>query len=255
MMRSVILLVVLLATIAAPAWSQRRRGSRSFDHTEWNVPYTGRFTFVRIRYQDGLSGGFGSRRDPGWAHDYPRAERNFTKMLDELTNIRPLIDASNILTLDDPDLFRYPIAYLSEPGYWNMSDAEVEGLRNYLLKGGFLIVDDFRGQREMFQLQSQMQRALPEIGMVEMTADHPIFDAFFHIPSLDGFQNLNFDVKPAFYGMFEDNDPNKRLMVIVNYNNDIGDYWEWSDAGWVPIDLSNEAYKLGVNYVVYAMMR
>ena len=63
----------------------------------------------------------------------------------------------------------------------------------------------------------------------------------------------NYNVIPEFFGIFEDNDPNKRLMVIANYNNDIGDYWEWSDAGFLPIDLSNEAYKLGVNYIVYAM--
>lgn len=254
-MRSVILIVVLTATATAPAWGQRRRASsRGFDHTEWNVPYTGRFTFVRIRYQDGISGRFSARRDPGWAHDYPRAERNFTRMLDELTNLDPLIDGSNILTLDDPELYRYPIAYLSEPGYWHMSDEEVEGLRAYLLKGGFLIVDDFRGGREWSQFASQMRRAFPAGQLVEMAEDHPIFDSFFHI-TFDRVRNPNFDVVPAFYGMYEDNDPNKRLMVIVNYNNDIGDYWEWSDAGWVPIDLSNEAYKLGVNYVVYATMR
>jgi hypothetical protein len=257
MNRILIALVLLAMSVPAASVAQRRGRSRQVridrDHKQWNVPYDGRFTFVRIRYDEGFAGRF-SRGQPGWAHDWPTAERHFTKILHELTNMGPVMDASNILTFEDPELSRYPVAYLSEPGYWNMNDEEIAGMRNYLLKGGFLIVDDFR-DNEWYNFEAQMRLALPEARLVQLDASHPIFDSFFRIPSLEGFQNPNFRVKPLFYGVFEDNDPEKRLMVIVNYNNDIGDYWEWSDSGWLPIDLSNDAYKLGVNYVIYAMMR
>jgi len=87
---------------------------------------------------------------------------------------------------------------------------------------------------------------------VPLDVSHPVFDAFFHIESLE-YTHPYFGLQSQFYGVFEDNDPDKRLMMIVNFNNDIGDYWEWSDEGLLPVQMSNEAYKLGVNYVMYAM--
>ena len=110
-----------------------------------NTPYDGKFTFVRLQYGATLGGrGWGL---PPWAHDYPRAERNFMKILDELTGLNPFMGASggNILTLGDPELFKYPFAYMSEPGFWTMTEQEMLTLRHYVEKGGFLIFDDFRG--------------------------------------------------------------------------------------------------------------
>lgn len=222
------------------------------DVSELNVPYDGRFIFARLMFAPlgGLRGGFG-RMDLKWDHDYPRAERNFTRILDEVTTISPYLKGGNILAMDDPELFKYPIGYVSEPGFWTMSEAEEENLRTYLLKGGFLIFDDFV-DAQWFNFARMMERLLPDHRLVPLDASHPIFDSFFHIESLD-FDHPNFPYKAEFYGVFEENDPSGRLMAIVNYNNDIGDYWEWSDTGFVPIELSNEAYKLGVNYIVYAM--
>jgi hypothetical protein len=141
---------------------------------------------------------------------------------------------------------------MSEPGFWTMTDAERDNLRTYVLKGGFLIFDDFVAWH-WSNFEIQLQELLPGAVLVRLDTTHPIFDCFFRIESLD-FDHPNFQgYKAEFYGVFEDNDPNKRLLLIANYNNDIGDYWEWSDTGYIPIELSNEAYKLGVNYVIYAM--
>jgi hypothetical protein len=250
------LLVFIAVVMAMPVHGQRRRdrGPRSpVDHKAYNVEYFGDYTFVRIRYSEGFDGRFS--RNPGWAHDYPRAERNFSRIVNEITNIQMRMDGSNILTLDDPELYRYPIAYLSEPGYWTMSPAEEEGLRSYLLKGGFMIVDDFAGRGHWSNFASQVAQVLPELRLVKLDATHPIFNAFFAIETLDDFVPPYGYEKPEFWGLFENNDPDGRLLMIANYNNDIGDYWEFSDTGWLPIDLSNEAYKLGVNYLVYAMTR
>ncbi len=256
--RFVLLAACLAAMAPAALDAQRGRGrgerGRAAEPPE-NPPYDGRFTFVRIRYDVGLGGGgFGRRsRDLPWAHDYPRGERHFTKLFDELTSARVRTQESVILSLDDPELFKYPIAYMAEPGFWTTTEAEVEGMRAYLAKGGFFIFDDFRGQH-WYNFEAQMRRVLPEARLVRLTVDHPIFDSFYKIETLVSRDPI-YGAQPEYYGIFEDNDPTKRLMVIVNYNQDLSEYWEFSDEGWFPIDLSNEAYKLGVNYMIYALSR
>lgn len=220
-----------------------------------NTWYDGKVHFVRIMYTPARRGGFGGRRggrEPMWAHDYPRGERNFMKIIDEMTDIRALVDGSNILALDDPRLFQYPIAYIVEVGSWEPTDTEVEGLSQYLQKGGFLIVDDFRDPWNLSSFMEQMGKVLPGIQFVELDGTHEIFDSFFRVDPHQVIPPYG-PQTPVWYGLFEDNDPTKRLMVIVNYDNDISEYWEFSDQGFYPIDLSNEAYKLGVNYLVYAL--
>ncbi len=245
------LAVVALSLLwAMPAGGQ---GSPPDPREQFNVAYDGRFTFVRLRFEP-LSrwGGRGGRgRNLQWDHDYPRAEQHLMKILSELTAIKPYLDGGNIMAMDDPDLFKYPVAYVSEPGFWTLTEAETMTLRNYLQKGGFLIFDDFAGS-QWYNFEEKMRMVLPQGVLVELDPSSPIFNSFFEIKSLDHYHPYQ-GLQSVYYGIFEDNDPAKRLMVIVNYNNDIGDYWEYSDTGFVPIALTNEAYKLGVNYIVYAM--
>jgi hypothetical protein len=212
--------------------------------------YDGRFSFVRVSYSMGgdlASGRF--RREPPWHHDFPRADFHFLKILDEITNVETFVDEGNIMTLDDPDLSMFPIAYMSEPGYWSPSEAEAAGLRNYLKKGGFIIFDDFRTVHNQ-NLFAQMRVVLPDAVWRPLTTDHPIFHSFFEIKSLEVDSYYG---RAEWLGLFEDNDPNKRLMAVANSNHDLGEYWEFSDTGYMPVDLSNDAYKFGVNYVVYGM--
>jgi hypothetical protein len=229
------------------------------------LTYDGRFTFTRLRYTQGVPGnelgsgrfgrrGFGRGQGPPWSHDYPRAERNFMKILDEITTIAPYTGpiGGAILDIGSPDLMKFPVAYMAEAGYWTQTDEEAANLRAYLLKGGFIIFDDFRGG-DWSNFEAQMKRVLPDARMVELDIAHPIFHAFFDVATLDFVQFYGRNEKPYFIGAHEDNDPSKRLLFIANYNNDVGEYWEFSDTGWTPIDLSNEAYKLGVNYIVYAL--
>ncbi|NNF26067.1 MAG: DUF4159 domain-containing protein [Gemmatimonadetes bacterium] len=224
-----------------------------------NVPYDGEFTFVRVQFNSGRGGGFGRGfgrgRQPGWAHDFPQADNNFVKILDEVTFIQPHVDGTNVIRADDPMLHRYPVAYVSEPGTWSPTQEEVDNLSAYLRKGGFLILDDFRGQREWNWVEQIMNVILPNHTFTELDLDDPIFQTFFEIESLDFAPPTFQQYRPYFMGIHEDNDPTKRLLMIANFNNDIGDYWEYSDMGYYPIDLSNEAYKVGVNYMIYALTR
>jgi hypothetical protein len=217
-----------------------------------NIPYDGRFIFARIKFTPSSSG-YGYRSDVKWDHDYPRAERNFTRIIEEITNIEPYLAGGNIINIGEGELCKYPWAYLCEPGYWTMTDEEAENLRQYLFKGGFVVFDDFF-RDDWYNFARRMRELLPGYDLVRLDESHPIFHTFFDIDDLSTLGTMNrYGAMPSFYGVYEDNDPNKRLLLIVNYDTDIGDYWEWSDMGYVPIDLSNEAYKLGINYIIYSM--
>jgi len=221
-----------------------------------NIPQTGEFIFLRVRFDEAYTsyGGYEWGLDMGWNHDYPRAEHNITMMLGELTNIPVTIDfrGGNILSFSEPEIFDYPFVYISEPAYWVWSDEEVLRLRNYLLKGGFLIFDDFHSDAHWYNLETQMRKVLPELRWIQLEATHPVYHVFFDIDSLE-YEQAYPGYDPIFFGLFEQNDPNGRLLAVANHNNDIGEYWEYSMTGWVPIDLSNEAFKLGVNYILYAL--
>jgi hypothetical protein len=218
----------------------------------WGQPeraYDGVFTFVRLRWDSRAGGRRGN--SSAWNHDFPRAEQNLLRILSELTLIDANTTGSLILRLDDPQLFKYPIAYMWEPGFWTMSDFEAQRFREYLLKGGFAIFDDF--EREQWNnFEAQMRRVLPEARWVKLDRSHPIFDSFFRMKTIE-FPHPMYGYTPSYYGIYEDNNPARRLMAIANHDNDVAEYWEWSGQGLFPVDASNEAYKLGVNYMLYGL--
>jgi hypothetical protein len=237
----------MLAGAAAAAAPQDRGGYYPAD-----ISYDGRVTFVRLRWQSDF--GF-ARRGFGaaWNHDYPRAEQNLTSIVRELTYLDLRDDGSKVLTLDDPQLFKYPIAFMWEPGFWNLTDREAETFRAYLLKGGFAVFEDFDGPQQWNTFESQMLRVLPGARFVKLDRADRIFDTFFEIQDIDAIVHPMSRMPPSYYGIYEDNDPAKRLMVVANFDNDVPEYWEWSGQGLFPFDMSNEAYKLGVNYLIYGL--
>ena len=222
-----------------------------------DVRYDGQFTFVRLRWGSDLSSSVfgGGRRgfSSAWNHDYPRAEQNLSRIIGEVTGVHIRLDGSLILTLDDPELFNYPIAFMWEPGFWNLTDREAASFRAFLLKGGFAVFEDFDGRQQWDVFETQMRRVLPDARFVKLDKTHRIFDSFFQVKDIDAIVHPMSGIRPSYYGIFEDNDPSKRLMVVANYDNDVPEYWEWSGQGLFPFDASNEAYKLGVNYVIYGL--
>lgn len=257
-------IVVLLSTPITEAEAQRPGMGQpqppvvvdESEFSQFNAPYDGRFTFVRLRYTAlqtgyGGGGGFFGGVNFQWDHDYPRADRNFTQLIGELTAVETS-DGHNILSVGDPDIFKYPLAYLVEPGWMILTDDEATNLRNYMMKGGFIIFDDFADNFQLRNFVNELDKILPDGRLVRLSADHKIFHSFFDIESLDFYHPYR-GLPSMFLGVFEDNDPEKRLLLVANYNNDIGESWEYSDTGFIPIEISNVAYKLGVNYVMYAM--
>jgi hypothetical protein len=156
-------------------------------------------------------------------------------------------------------VFKYPVSYMSEPGGWNPNDKELAAFRSYILKGGFMIFDDFRegwrGQYDWTHLKQIVGVALPKARWIQLTGDEPIFDAFFKIDlklTVNSTSAYGTNL-PTYWGIYENNDPKKRLMLVANVDNDIGESWQWSASGFVPITSSNELYKLGINYIIYAL--
>jgi hypothetical protein len=245
---------LLLSGTAAAQFFGRQR----YEPRITNVPYDGRFAFVRLKYTT-APGGFWYAGLPSWIHGYPTSERNLLSIINEVTLIGGRSDAFNVLALDDPELMRYPLAYMTEAGWWTLTDSETEAFREYLLKGGFVIFDDFKVEGEFGPgggwdpFEANIRRVLPGARIVDMDPTHKIFHAFFEINSLTDFPQAYNAGPPVFRGVHLDNDPAKRLLMIINYNTDVSQYWEWSGRGFRPFDDTNEAYKLGVNYLIYAL--
>lgn len=237
------------------------------------------FTFVRIQYSSGYGGRRGGRGPRGdfygygrgggaWATDFPDSDLNFSWRLHQLTSLEvnpePLV-----LELTDPELVNYPFLYLIEPGRGPMvlSDAEVQALREYLLNGGFLMVDDFWGEEEWYNFYREIKRVFPDREPVELPLSHPIFHAVFdlkekpQIPSIDvamagrsqGITWERPDAREVHYKAIYDD--KGRMMAIICHNTDLGDGWEREGENeWYFHEFSEKkAYPLGINIVFYAM--
>jgi hypothetical protein len=214
------------------------------------------FTFVRIVYTGlGPSGYYKS-----WYTDWPKSDQHFIIGLRRLTGIR-IADEGKTISLTDPDLFRYPFIYSVECGHWDLSDDEVAGLREYLRRGGFLFCDDFWGSWEWKNFEQNIMRVLPGAKIIDLPLSHPVFHSYYNIDRIiqvPNVQNALYSATtyeqdgfvPYCRGILDEHD---RLIVIINWNTDLGDAWEWADLPGFPTKYSTYAFKIGINAIVYAM--
>jgi hypothetical protein len=221
----------------------RSNGPRQFYFTR--AAYTGYYRFRDFR---------------SWSVDFPKADRQFLIGLRRLTNL-DAYELENPVRLTDPDLGTYPFLYTVEVGYMALTEAEVEGLRRYLEAGGFWVVDDFWGSFEWENFQAQIGRVLPGYPVVDIPLEHPIFNCFYDVKEIVQVPSVGQGVQggptweqdgyhPAVKGIF---DEDGRLMVVVNWNTDLGDAWEWAENPYYPLKFSTYAYQMGVNFIIYAM--
>ena len=167
------LLVATLFSLAVPIWAAAQFwSSRAPSYP--NVPYNDRWVFTRLRYHPSSS----------WNHDYPRADRHLAYIVADISKARTRTDASNVLDLGDPEIFRHPLVYMSEPGFWDMTGAEAQNLREYLLKGGLILFDDFETV-QWNNMAAQMRRVLPEYRWIAIDVTHPVFHTFFDLKKID----------------------------------------------------------------------
>ncbi len=237
-----------------PKWATRDNFDGSFNFC--------RAYFTADRREDGGS---------GWDTDFPGADNNFSVRLAELTRVRVRLDTTGqpdyvVVRLTDPLLYRCPILHMEDVGVVRFSDDEVEHLRAYLLKGGFLIVDDFWGSRAWDQWASEIGRALPPdtYPIADIPPDHPVMHALYDVKEVEQVSNIRFWMQTGsvsergldsahvnFRGI---SDARGRLMVVMTHNSDIPDTWEREGESQAYFDrFSPGGYAIGVNIIVYAM--
>ena len=231
-----------------------QRDTPAHGHYSAPLPYDGRFTLVRLRWGADpplARGRFGVQY--AWSHDYPRAEQNLSAIIRQSTYLDIHDDGNEILTLDDPDLFKYPIALMWKPGFWTLTDVEAGSFRAYLLKGGFAIFKDVDGPTQWANFEAQMHRVLPEGRLIHLDRSHQIFSAFFPVKDIDAIVHPIPHIQPSYYGIFEGNDPSGRLLVVANYDKDVPEYPQRAGRELFAVETPNEAYLLGVNYLIYGL--
>jgi hypothetical protein len=266
---AVLTVALCVGLVAAQRWRRQRYEGGWYDRRgvpEWEVDpefENDVFTFVRIRY-DSYYGGYhhGGR----WDTDAPASDMNFSFRLQQLTSLK-VAPEPKVITLTDPDLYRYPFIYIVEPGALMFSEAEVMALRRYLDNGGFLMVDDFWGEEEWYNFYTEIRRVFPDREPVELPFEHPIFHCVYDLKKKPQIPSINHafggrpsgrtwerpDAQTPHYKAIFDDDG--RMAVIICHNTDLGDGWEREgEDPWYFREFSEKyAYPLGINIVTYAM--
>ena len=218
------------------------------------------FHFVRMVYRDsGMYGRWGRGGEGHWTVDFPEAEYHFHMGVSRLTRL-DIGEQARMLRVTDDAIFDYPWLYAVEVGYWTLDEIEAGRLREYLLRGGFLMTDDFHGTYEWQGFVESMQRVFPDRPIVEIAETDEVFHVLYdldqrvQIPGIAALgRGVTYErdgVIPHWRGIYDDEG---RLMVAINFNMDLGDAWEHADDPWYPEPMTTLAYRFAVNYVVYAI--
>jgi len=258
-------LAVAVLVQSDPAMAQRYSSSYCFGPgrtTSDNDPAQpeAEFHMARLMYTDASGRVQGGWR-PWWAIDWPEAECHITRGLQRLTRLDVADDSFHTRAFDDR-IFDFPWLFAQQVGHWYLSDTETAQLREYLLRGGFLVVDDFHGDYEWSVFTESIFRVLPDRQIVEI----PETDALLHIlydldqrTQIPGHRHLRWGAgnvaarmqgPPHWRGIYDDDG---RLMVAINFNMDMGDAWEHADDPTYPEPMTALAYRFGINYIIYAM--
>jgi hypothetical protein len=218
--------------------------------------------FVRIKYHYSLETATLPQDFLGepWYIDAPAAEQNLSRRLKTVTSIH--VQDPIVLSLDDPRLFTYPWIYIVEPGFLKMTDADVAALREFLLRGGTAMFDDFHGPYEWANFAAEMKRVFPDREIVDFPPDHPVYSCFYKIDKYPQVAGLGSYLSGRSWekGGFVSHlrtifDDDGRPMLFINWNTDMGDGWEWSNVEDYPdyIKYTTLAYRIGINQIVYAL--
>ncbi len=210
-----------------------------------NHPPKTEFVFARWRFTtNGDIGGV------GWAHNYPEGEMHLNEFIKGVTGLEVERTSYRIVDLSSEEVFRYPFALVSEPGEMDLTTAEFENLREYVERGGFILIDDFDGDWQFGNFRQQMTKAFPDRSLERLKITHPIFNTFYSIESLETFDPYVPGGEPAFYGL---NNNRGTLAVVACHNNDLQNFWDWIGTPNYPLRPSSEAFRVGVNFTLYSM--
>jgi len=241
------------------------------EYEEFNLPRDwqrpAEWTFARLMFPPGPNNGYAGRDGDWhygfslWTQDYPRADRHFSEAVRRLTrlDVRSVEQAVNLE--DGDDAYNWPWLYAVQVGEWGLTQGEAKVLRDYLLRGGFFVADDFHGSYEWQMFEQRIRYVFPDRPIVDIDDKDPIFHTVFDIDDrfqVPGAAHVRAGCKNCYdggvgahwRGIYDDKG---RVMVAISYNSDLGDAWEWADDPYYPEKFSDLAIRLGVNYIVYAM--
>ncbi len=243
MRRLLILCVLLLVYPLTPgnAFAQFGRGYRIVQ----NDPPAREFTAARWHF--GTNGNIGHM---GWSHNYPSSDINLNEYLERSTRIDMDFDSYRIVELGDPEVFDYPFAYVSEPGEMELTEQEVINLREFIHRGGFILMDDFDGPWQFAQMRSQVRRAFPENDLIPVDINHVAFRVHTPLEDLAAMADYVPGENIIYYGLFDDQG---RLGILAGHNNDLANFWDWYEDGTMPLKPSTDAFRMGTNAVIYSM--
>jgi len=225
------------------------------------------WVFARLMYPPAPTARYARRGNDYWAHgssswtqDYPRADRHFAEELRRLSRISVRSVEQPVNLNDEDDVFNWPWLYAVQVGDWKLTDAQAKKLRDFLLRGGFFMCDDFWGDDGWAVFEDSMQRVFPDREIVDIENRDPIFHTVYDLDdryqvasmgSVRSGRTFKCQGCPAKWrGIYDDKG---RLMVATSFNSDIGDSWEWADAPAYPERFAALGIRIGVNYVVYSM--
>lgn len=203
--------------------------------------------FIAARWHFGTNGRIGHM---GWAHNYPYSDQNLNRFLARTTRLDVELMSYRIVELGSDEVFDFPFAYVSEPGEMLLTDQEVENLRAFVQRGGFVLMDDFDGPWQWEQMRSQIRRAFPEKDFVPLGIDHPVFQLIYELDDFQGMADHVPGGSITYFGMFDDHG---NLAILAGHNNDLANFWEWYDQPSMPLKPAADAFRLGTNAVMHAM--
>jgi len=186
----------------------------------------------------------------GWSHNYPTAEIHLNQLLSEVTAVNVESMSYRIVNLDSPEVFDYPFGYVSEPGEMELNEVEVHNLRQFIDRGGFVLVDDFDGPWQFDQFRRQVLRAFPDRRLEPLSSSDEIFHTYYDIEDLSIWDPYVPGADPVFYGL---RNSAGELAMVACFNNDFANFWDWIDQRRYPLKPSSEAFRMGINFVIYAM--
>jgi len=203
--------------------------------------------FIAARWHFGTNGAIGNM---GWSHNYPDSDRNLNDFLDRSTRLDVEEMSFRIVELGSEEVFAYPFAYVSEPGEMLLTDQEVLNLREFIARGGFILVDDFDGQWQWSQMRSQFLRAFPDRDFVPLQLSHVVFSVHTPLENLQAMSEYVPGGEITYYGLFNDDGS---IAVLAGHNSDLANFWDWYSNGSMPLKPSTDAFRLGTNAVIYSL--
>jgi hypothetical protein len=259
-----ILVAILVLAIGGTLLAQRRSLRDLIDEEDNPAPFPAdgneksEFVFGRLRYMMRRNGYFG-RGGGAWSTDYPKADRQFVQGVRRLTRLH-VRSVEQVIDLDSNDIFDYPWIYATEVGRWDFTPEQAARLREYLLKGGFVMTDDFHGTFEWSVFVDGLRKVFPDRSIVDIENKDAIFhvlydlDERFQVPGIQMFYTGQIWENDGYEGRWRAvYDDNGRIMIAICHNMDLGDAWEWADLPQYPEKYASLAYRVGVNLIMYSM--